>query len=85
RITVILNDGDWTDSQTCNFWLPGNTALARHTMRTFNYTVWNPVHVSIFESVSGQAWTQLDNVDLRRRSTLSLVGTECYQPGAALP
>jgi len=85
RITVILNDGDWTDSQTCNFWLPGGTALARHTMRTFNYTVWNPVHVSIFESVSGQAWTQLDNVDLRRRSTLPLVGTECYQPGAALP
>jgi hypothetical protein len=29
-------------------------------MRTFNYTSWNPVHVSVFESVSGQAWTQLN-------------------------
>jgi hypothetical protein len=34
--------------------------LGRYTMRTFNYTSWNPVHVSVFESVSGQAWTQLN-------------------------
>lgn len=85
RITVILNDGDWTDSQTCNFWLPAGAALGRYTMRTFNDTLWNPVHVSVFESVSGQAWTQLDNIDLRRRAALSTVGVECYQPGAALP
>jgi hypothetical protein len=35
--------------------------------------------------VSGQAWTQVDNVDLRRNAALSVVGTECYQAGAAPP
>jgi hypothetical protein len=39
--------------------------------------------VSIYSSViAPSGWLQLDNVQLRTRPALNVIGTECYEPAA---
>lgn len=85
RISVIINDGDWSDSQSCFFWLPNNWALQTYTMRTYTTEAWSEAHISVYDSSRGNPWTRMDNVSLRTRPTMSVRGTECYRPGAIVP
>jgi hypothetical protein len=86
RVTVILNEAGWTDSQPCNFWIPPNTPLRTYTVRTHTRNAaWPIAHISIYDLISGDPYIMLDNVSLRQRPSLNVVGVECYEPGAAIP
>ncbi|MDZ4766437.1 MAG: hypothetical protein SGI73_18000 [Chloroflexota bacterium] len=85
RISIIINDGDWSDSQSCFLWIPPFSALQTYTMRTYTTEAWSEAHLSVYDSSRGNPWARMDNVTLRARPTLSVRGTECYRPGALVP
>jgi hypothetical protein len=87
RVSIILHDGDWSDLQACWFYLPPNSPLQTYVMRTHTNELWTNAHISFYDGTAtgGDAWIRLDNVSLRVRPSLNVVGTLCYEPGAFIP
>jgi hypothetical protein len=83
RVTVLVHNWNFSDSQVCVFWLEPNTPLQRYTMRNIPTGYWSRATVSVYGSTpTNQAWLQMDNVSLRNRPSASMMGTDCYEPGA---
>ncbi len=86
RITILVHDEDFSDLQVCTFWIAQNTALQTRVMRTYTTEAWTSAYLSIYASSDdGVGYFRIDNVVMRQRPTIPLVGTECYEPGATLP
>ncbi|MDZ4764078.1 MAG: hypothetical protein SGI73_05950 [Chloroflexota bacterium] len=90
RVTVLIRSRDFSDLQVCSFWLEPGAALATYVMRTFNALAWTnsgvdrTAAISFYASTTASAgWLRLDNVSLKVRPSLSIIGTECYTPGTA--
>lgn len=86
RLTIIVHDEDFSDLQVCTFWIAQNSALQMRVMRTFTTEAWTSAYLSIYASSDdGVGYFRIDNVVMRQRPAMPLVGTECYEPGATLP
>jgi hypothetical protein len=92
RVVILIHKRDFGDLGVCTFWLAPNTPLQAFTMRTQTTIAWNDATTISFYAAdptfSGAAPTGrvlLDNVTLRQRPALDVVGTECYEPGQTVP
>lgn len=86
RITILVHDGDFSDLQVCTFWIAPSSPLQTRVMRTYTTEAWTSAHLSIYASSDdGVGYARIDNVVMRQRPSMPLVGTECYEPGATLP
>lgn len=84
RMSVLLHDGFFAHIYFCTFWVNANSGLANYTMRVSpsihlgNMFMRNiAFYVSPFDNLG---WLRLDNITLRERQALWVVGTECYYP-----
>lgn len=85
RFTVLVRDSDFSDLQACTFWLAPYSPLQTFTLRSHTTETWANAAVSLYAATAGTTpWYQLDNVVLRQRPGLPVVGTECYEPGAGI-
>ncbi len=83
RVTLLLHDGDFSDLVACTFWLPPSTPLQTYTVRTFTTEAWTDATFSLYGATVGTGeWIRFDNASLERTPAQSVVGTECYEPGA---
>ncbi|PJF24493.1 MAG: hypothetical protein CUN53_17555, partial [Phototrophicales bacterium] len=86
RLTILVHDGDFSDLQVCTYWIAPNAPLQTRVMRTFTTEAWTSAYLSIYASSDdGVGYFRIDNVVMRQRPAMPLVGTECYEPGATLP
>lgn len=86
RVTVLLHAYDFSDLQVCTFWLPPNAPMQTYAMRTHTTSTWSSgTSISFYPNPDiqpGNGTIQLDNVLLRQRPSLTVTGTECYEPGS---
>ncbi len=86
RVKVLVHDFDFTDLTVCNFWLEPGQALSNFVMRSHSTEPWNATTVAVYGNPGdGAGWIRLDNVSLKRRPAIGVVGTECYEPGSTVP
>jgi hypothetical protein len=86
RVTVLVHDADFSDLAACTFWLPPGLPLSTYQMRLRVTKAWTNATLSIYPATTGlDQWIRLDNVSLRRTPGLDINGTECFEPGEALP
>jgi hypothetical protein len=86
RVTVILHEELFGDLHACTFWLPPGQTLQNYTVRSYTTQAWPNPTLSFYPSTVGlDQWIRLDNVSMRSTPAASLVGTGCYEPGAAVP
>lgn len=91
RVTILIRTRDFADLQVCSFWLEPGAPLETYVIRTYNITPWTnsggndrSVGISFYAATTASSgWIRLDNVTLRIRPSLSIIGTECYTPGTA--
>jgi hypothetical protein len=88
RVTILVHAEDFSDLAVCTFYLPAGSTLNTYTMRGYTTLPWTTASteasVSIYMSSSASSgWVHIDNVSLRRRPSMAIVGTECYPPGSA--
>lgn len=84
RLSVLIHDGFFAHIYFCTFWINANSGLANYTMRVAPSTHLGSMfmrniafYVSPFDNLG---WLRLDNITLRERPILSVLGTECYYP-----
>jgi hypothetical protein len=86
RVVVLIHDGDWSDLQVCSFWIAPGASLQNRVMRTYTTEAWTDAHIALYASpAEANGWIRVDNVVMRTRTTMPVVGTECYEPGATIP
>ncbi len=86
RVVVLIHDADWSDLQVCSFWIAPGAPLQNRVMRTYTTKAWSDAHIALYASpAEPTGWIQVDNVVMRTRTTMPVVGTECYEPGAIIP
>ena len=86
RVTVLLQDADFSDLTACTFWLPPYQPMAGYTIRGFTTKAWTNATVAVYAaSVGSQTWTRVDNVTFDRTPATTIVGTECVEPAASAP
>ena len=84
RVTVIIQDDDFSDLSACTLWLPPGQLLQPYLMRSYATKPWTNARISIYPATLGtETSIRLDNVSLRRISGVAIVGTQCLEPGAA--
>jgi hypothetical protein len=85
RVLLLLHQANFQDLHACTFWLNPNTPLSTYVIRTYATQPWTDGTVlSIYAATTGNGsgYTRVDNVSVRLRPSLNIVGTECYAPGA---
>jgi len=81
RVTVLLQDLDFSDLTACTFWLPPAEALSTYTMRSFATKAWANATLSVYAATTGtDQWMRLDNVSLQKTPGTAALGTECLEP-----
>ena len=86
RVTVLLNDADFSDLTACTFWLPPGAPVDTYTMRTFTTKAWGNAMISIYSATTGVLpWVQVDNVSLQTTPSVAALGTECVEPPSPAP
>jgi CSLREA domain-containing protein len=90
RVVVLIHKRNFSDLSTCTFWLEPNTPLQTYTLRTVATIDWTDgtaisIYPDTFYNPLPTGGVLLDNVTLRQRPSLAVVGTECYEPGAVVP
>ena len=84
RVMIILHQSNFQDLHACTFWLNPNTPLSNYAIRTYATQNWvGGTTLSIYSASwgNGSGYTRVDNVSVRQRPSLNIVGTECYAPG----
>jgi len=83
RVTAILHANDFSDLSACTFWLPPGQPLLDYEMRTYATQMSTNFTVSFYPATTGpEQWITLDNVVLQRAPSLTILGTECLEPGS---
>jgi hypothetical protein len=86
RVTAILHDIDFGDLSACTFWLAPGQPLLDYEMWTYATKTSANMTVSFYPSTTGaEPWIRLDNVVLQRTPSLSILGTQCIEPGTLRP
>jgi hypothetical protein len=90
RVVVLIHKRNFSDLSTCTFWLEPNTPLQTYTLRTVATIDWTDgtaisIYPDTFYNPLPTVGVLLDNVTMRQRPSLAVVGTECYEPGAVVP
>lgn len=86
RVTILLNDQDFSDLVACTFWLAANQPPSDYAIRTFTTKPWANAMISIYSATIGPyAWTLFDNASLRMTPSTAAIGTECIEPVPAGP
>jgi hypothetical protein len=86
RVSVLLHDADFSDSQICSFWIPPVSSLRRYSISTFTSDAWTSTMFSVYASTADSTgWLQLDNVNMHTSSSLQLDRTLCFDAGLAAP
>jgi Tol biopolymer transport system component len=80
RVRVMIHAGDFSDFQTCTFWLPPNTPLQTYRVQTYAGSDWADTVLSFYPMTAGVGWIQLDDVGVRLDGTLPTDATRCIDP-----
>jgi hypothetical protein len=87
RVMVILHQSSFQDLHACTFWLNPNTpTTSSYVIRTYatqNWTGGTTLSIYSASTGNGSGYTRVDNVSVRQRPSLNIVGTECYGPGSS--
>lgn len=82
RVTVLLNDADFSDLLACTFWIPPGQPLATYSMRVFTTKAWDNAMLSVYPATAGAVpWLRFDNIALQTTPDVIALGTECVEPG----
>lgn len=86
RFVVLIHNNNFRDSHACNFWMPASAPLQTYVVRGHTMIEWaEGAAVSFYPSPGFAAqpagWELLDNVSLKTRPSISVIGTECYPAG----
>jgi hypothetical protein len=85
RVTVLLHAANFSDMQACTFWLEPRAPLATYVIRTHTTTAWTGAVFAAYPNPADSiGWIVMDNVSMRQRPNLRIVGTECYPPGSGI-
>jgi Tol biopolymer transport system component len=82
RVRVMIHAGDFSDFQTCTFWLPPNTPLQTYRVQTYAGSDWADTVLSFYPMTAGVGWIQLDDVGVRLDTTLPTDVTRCIDPNS---
>jgi subtilisin family serine protease len=91
RVVVLIHKRDFGDAGVCAFWLAPNAPMQTYTLRTvatMNWTDGTALSIypdTLYTSPAPTGRVMIDNVSLRHRPTLAVVGTECFEPGTVVP
>jgi hypothetical protein len=86
RVSVLLHDADFSDSQICSFWIPPVSPLRRYGISTFTSDAWTSAMFSVYASTADSTgWLQLDNVNMHTSSSLQSDRTLCFDAVLAAP
>jgi hypothetical protein len=81
RVTLILNDADFSDLMACTFWLTPNQPLSTYTMRVFTTEAWGNAMFSLYSATVGAfQWARFDNAVFQTTPASTALGTECIEP-----
>jgi hypothetical protein len=83
-----MHDADWSDVLACTFYLEPGQALSGYAMRAGTTKSWGNATLSIYPSTVGadatSQWIRFTNVTLTKTADVPK-GSECIEPGGALP
>jgi parallel beta-helix repeat protein len=90
RMVVLIHKRNFADLGVCAFWIPPNTPLQNYTMRVHSTIAWDDAttisfYADPFYNPAPSGRILLDNVTLRQRPGLDILGAECYEPGSVVP
>jgi hypothetical protein len=91
RVVVLIHKRDFGDLGTCAFWLAPNSPLQTYTLRTvptINWTDGTAISIypdTLYTNPVPTGGILVDNVTLRQRPGLVVVGTECFEPEPSGP
>lgn len=81
RVSILLHDADFTDSQYCGFWIPPFTPLRPYTIRTFTGEAWANASISIYAATGDtNPWLRVDNVRMEAWPFANFQETICIDP-----
>jgi beta-mannanase len=85
RVTVLMHDNDFSDVLVCAFWLPPNMPMGRFIMRARTTKSWSNAAIAFYPTPADSlGWIRVDNVSMITRPSLSVNGTNCYEPGSSV-
>jgi hypothetical protein len=87
RISVLIQDADFSDLFVCTFWLPANLPLSTYAIRTHATKAWANATIAFYAATAGSAGGayQIDNVSLRAFAAGVPDRTECVDPTRPAP
>jgi hypothetical protein len=91
RVTLLLHSNDFSDLTACTFWLPPGLPLSTYQVKMRTTKAWaagvgTGITFALYGGTVGlDQWIRLDNVVVQRTPATAVVGTECLEPGEALP
>jgi hypothetical protein len=81
RVTVLIQEADFSDLIACTFWLSPGQPLQNYTMQGFTTKAWTNATLAIYGGTVGtNTWTRVDNVTFKRTPAASVFGTQCGEP-----
>ena len=81
RITVLIQESDFSDLMACTFWLAPLQPVRDYVMGGYTTKAWTNATLAIYNaSVGSQTWTQVDNVTFRTSPGTGVFGTQCIEP-----
>ena len=84
RVTVLIQEADFSDLIACTFWLSPGQPLRDYTMQGFTTKAWTNATLAIYGGTVGtNTWTRVDNVTFKRTPAASVFGTTCIEPVVA--
>jgi hypothetical protein len=87
RISVLIQDVDFSDLFVCTLWLPPNLPLTTYEMRTHTTQAWTNATIAFYAATAGSAGGAylIDNVSLRTFADGASDRTECVDPTRPVP
>jgi hypothetical protein len=90
RVVVLIHKRNFGDLGVCTFWLAPNTPLQTYTLRTVATIDWEDgtalsIYPDTLYTPLPAGYVLVDDVVMRQRPSLDVAGTECYEPGQAVP
>ena len=82
RISVLIQESDFSDLFVCTFWLPPNLPLTTYEIRTHTSKAWTNATIAFYAATAGSdgGAYQIDNVSLRADAEGAADRTECVDP-----
>lgn len=81
RVSILLHDANFSDSQFCGFWIPPFTPLRPYTIRTHTGQAWSNATISIYAATGDtNPWLRVDNVRLESWPFANFQETICIDP-----